>query len=107
MPSNSSTRSRWTVLLKRSGESARRKSLEFTIYYHRIFDKTETGVITTEELGRVMSKFGENMKSSELLDMMKEADCTGNGKVDYRSKSPAVQVKPRLISVRKGQRQIK
>ena len=62
--------------------------------HHRIFDKTETGVITTEELGRVMSKFGENMKSSELLDMMKEADCAGEGKVDYRSKSPAVEVTP-------------
>ena len=34
-----------------------------------------------------MSKFGENMKNSELLDMMKEADCAGDGKVDYRSKS--------------------
>ena len=67
--------------------SQRRKSFEFTIYYHRIFDKTETGVITTEELGRVMSRFGENMKSSELVDMMKEADCAGEGKVDYRSKS--------------------
>ena len=53
---------------------------------HRIFDKTETGVITTEELGRAMSRFGENMKSSELQDMMKEADCAGEGKVDYRSK---------------------
>ena len=56
------------------------------ISQHRIFDKTETGVITTEELGRVMSRFGENMKSSELVDMMKEADCAGEGKVDYRSK---------------------
>ena len=55
-------------------------------HFHRIFDKTETGVITTEELGRVMSRFGDNMKSSELLDMMKEADCAGDGKVDYRSK---------------------
>ena len=33
-----------------------------------------------------MSRFGENMKSSELLDMMREADCAGEGKVDYRSK---------------------
>ena len=33
-----------------------------------------------------MSRFGESMKSSELLDMMREADCTGEGKVDYRSK---------------------
>ena len=41
-----------------------------------------------------MSRFGENMKSSELVDMMKEADCAGEGKVDYRSKSPAVEVIP-------------
>ena len=34
-----------------------------------------------------MSRFGESMKSSELQDMMKEADCAGEGKVDYRSKS--------------------
>ena len=67
-------------------EALRRKS---GILFHllRIFDKTETGVITTEELGRAMSRFGENMKSSELQDMMKEADCAGEGKVDYRSKS--------------------
>ena len=57
------------------------------MYYHRIFDKTESGVITTEELSRVMSRFGENMKSSELRDMIREADCEGDGTVDYRSES--------------------
>ena len=71
-------------------EGLKRKSQEFTAI--RIFDKTETGVITTEELSRVMSRFGENMKSSELVDMMKEADCAGEGKVDYRSKSRCPQI---------------
>ena len=55
-----------------------------------LFGAEREEAITTEELGRVMSRFGENMKSSELLDMMKEADCAGDGKVDYRSKSPQV-----------------
>ena len=72
--------------MKRSGESMSEKEI-IRIYYHRILDKTETGVITTEELSRVMSRFGENMKSTELVDMMKEADCAGEGKVDYKSKS--------------------
>ena len=56
-----------------------------------------------------MSRFGENMKSSELQDMMKEADCAGNGKVDYRSKSPAVQVSStnnKIEISQKRQRQI-
>ena len=39
-----------------------------------------------------MSRFGENMKSSELVDMMKEADCAGEGKVDYRSKYATLRV---------------
>ena len=56
-------------------------------FHFRIFDKTETGLITTEELGRAMSRFGENMKSSELRDMIREADCEGDGTVDYRSES--------------------
>ena len=32
-----------------------------------------------------MNRFGERMKHSELMDMMREADCRGDGTIDYRS----------------------
>lgn len=42
-----------------------------------------TGFITSEELGTVMTSLGKNFTDSELQAMIKEVDADGNGAIDF------------------------
>ena len=49
-----------------------------------MFDKDGDGFITVQELRNVMMNIGEKISEEEILDMIKEADTDGNGKVDFK-----------------------
>ena len=44
---------------------------------------TNTGTITTKELGTVMRSLGQNPSEAELQDMINEIDEDGNGTIDF------------------------
>ncbi|XP_060606890.1 calmodulin-beta-like [Ruditapes philippinarum] len=48
-----------------------------------LFDKDESGTITTEELGKVMRSLAQNPTDQELRDMINEVDVDGNGEIDF------------------------
>ncbi|KAL5217663.1 hypothetical protein ABZP36_018347 [Zizania latifolia] len=48
-----------------------------------LFDKDGDGVITSKELGTVLSSLGQNHTEAELQDMIKDVDADGNGVIDF------------------------
>ena len=69
----------------------------------RVFDKNGDGYVTSDELASVMAnlgdpnrkmsvlarltlRVGEKLTSSELAEMMREADSNGDGRIDYAGK---------------------
>jgi len=44
---------------------------------------SQTGQITTKELGTVMRSLGQNPSESELQDMINEVDADNNGTIDF------------------------
>ncbi|XP_064621637.1 calmodulin-A-like isoform X2 [Lineus longissimus] len=48
-----------------------------------VFDVNNSGYITSEELGNIMSSLGERMTDEDIEDMLREADLDGDGKVSY------------------------
>ena len=48
-----------------------------------LFDIDRDGIITTEDLGRVMRSLGENPTEAELQDKINEVDTVGNGTINF------------------------
>ena len=48
-----------------------------------IFDKDQDGYLTARELRQVMLNLGEKMTDEEIIEMIKEADLDGDGKLNY------------------------
>lgn len=46
------------------------------------FDKDNSGYISVDELGEVMSKMGRNYSKAELDRMIKAVDSDGNGRIE-------------------------
>ena len=44
---------------------------------------SNSGQITTKELGTVMRSLGQNPSESELQDMINEVDADNNGTIDF------------------------
>ena len=53
----------------------------------KVFDLDNNGVISTEELRRVMLSIGENLADDEVDLIMSEVDRDGNGTIDCQSSS--------------------
>ena len=49
----------------------------------QLFDKDDSGVISTKQLGTVFRSLGVNPSEAELNDMINEVDSDGNGTVDF------------------------
>ena len=49
-----------------------------------LFDKDNSGSITTKELGTVMRNLGQNPSEEELKQMIREVDLNGNGTIDFK-----------------------
>jgi calmodulin len=48
-----------------------------------LFDKDGDGTISSKELSTVMRSLGQNPTEAEVLDMIKQVDANGNGKIDF------------------------
>ena len=46
------------------------------------FDKDNTGEISVDQLGLVMSNLGDKLTNDEIQEMLREADLDGNGSID-------------------------
>lgn len=49
----------------------------------RVFDKKNSGFLSSAELRHVMTSMGERLSESEVEAMIQEAAPTGDGKVNY------------------------
>lgn len=49
----------------------------------RVFDRDGSGWISAAELRHIMTHLGEKLSDEEVDEMMKEADPSGNGQVNY------------------------
>lgn len=48
-----------------------------------VFDRNRDGFITAEELQHAMQKMGEEVKSEEVEEMIRQVDTDGDGVVSY------------------------
>ncbi|KAK0396115.1 hypothetical protein QR680_001570 [Steinernema hermaphroditum] len=49
----------------------------------QVFDKDNDGYISARELSFVMCNLGEKLSEEEVIDMIKEADLDGDGRVNF------------------------
>lgn len=49
----------------------------------KVFDKNGDGFINATELRHVMTTLGEKLTEEEVIEMIREADIDGDGKVNY------------------------
>ena len=49
----------------------------------QVFDKDGNGFITARELKNVMANLGESLTEDEVNAMIREADCDGDGCINY------------------------
>lgn len=49
----------------------------------QMFDKNGDGAIDTKELGIVMKECNQHPTDEELRDMINDADCNGNGTIEF------------------------
>lgn len=54
----------------------------------KVFDKDNSGTISTEELRNVLRSLGENLTDAELDEMVNMADVNGDGQIDCRRPFP-------------------
>jgi calmodulin len=49
----------------------------------RVFDKEGNGYISAAELRHVLTNLGERLKDEEVDELIREADLTGDGQINY------------------------
>ena len=59
----------------------------------RIFDKDGTGYVVAAEIRHVLTHLGEKLSDEEVDEMIREAEITGDGQVNYDRKSPHKNIK--------------
>lgn len=52
----------------------------------RVFDKEGNGYISAAELRHVLTNLGERLRDEEVDEMIREADLTGDGQINYEGK---------------------
>jgi len=56
---------------------------EFLLEAFRVFDADDSGYITADELKKVMGSMGERMTSSDVEEMIHQADMDGDGMINF------------------------
>ena len=54
------------------------------LFSYRIFDKDDDGLLTVEELRKIMSSLGDRMTSRDIDIMVKEADTDNDGFINCK-----------------------
>ena len=52
----------------------------------KIYDKDGNGLISADELRKVMANLGETLMEEQIEEMIKEADVDGDGHINYSGK---------------------
>ena len=52
----------------------------------KIYDKDGNGLISADELRKVMANLGETLTEEQIEEMIKEADVDGDGHINYSGK---------------------
>ena len=60
------------------------RDLYVYLFYYRIFDKDDDGLLTVEELRKIMSSLGDRMTSKDIDIMVKEADTDNDGFINCK-----------------------
>jgi len=68
------------MMSKKVKESENEKELREAF---QVFDKDNDGYISALELSYVMTNLGEKLTDDEVIDMIREADLDGDGKVNF------------------------
>jgi len=55
----------------------------------KVFDKDNSGTISSDELRNVLKSLGENLTDAELDEMIKLADHNGDGSIDCEIAEPS------------------
>lgn len=50
----------------------------------RVFDRTNSGYITNTEFRKAMTAYGEKLTDEEVDDILREADSSGTGRINYK-----------------------
>lgn len=50
----------------------------------KVFDRDNSGTISSEELRRVLSSLGEDLTDEQIDEMIKSADRDGNGTIECK-----------------------
>lgn len=51
----------------------------------KVFDRANDGTISADELSQVMKAMGELLTDEEVVQMIKEADPTSSGRIEYKT----------------------
>ena len=52
----------------------------------QVFDRDNSGTISTDELRDVLKSVGENLTETELDEMMRQVDVDGSGTIDCKDR---------------------
>ena len=55
----------------------------FLLTIFRVFDKDGNGFISTKELREVLKELGDDVSDKEIIEMIRNVDIDGDGKVNY------------------------
>ncbi|XP_070179544.1 calmodulin-like [Littorina saxatilis] len=73
-----------TLMARITGSIDSQEEADVMLEALTLFDKDNSGVISTGVLRHVLTSMGEQLTSAEVEELVKEADKEGTGKIDYK-----------------------
>jgi calmodulin len=65
----------------------------------RVFDKDNSGTISSDELRNVLKKLGEDLTDEEVDEMIRLADVNGDGSIDCAPSGPSFRSAYRWLTL--------
>ena len=73
------------TIMARRGPSSVHEGRKEIIEAFKVFDKEETGVISSSDLIKALTKFGMKLEDSEVEEMFRLSNCVNNnGQIEYK-----------------------